>query len=151
MVYGIGWSTDTLHGASRKSIYDKIETLFRTLSLPSDVVRHSNDAEQSNFSPGFALMKEVITKNTYESFRVSFQMKTSIADVEVAGAVFVNDVQKSSEFTTILDTYTEFSYDVSNIKYNDKIQIYGRRVGSGATCFINNMKIKFDNFQNNDP
>lgn len=156
-VYPTNWSTDTLHGASRKAIYNKIELLSASISgidlgigiASSDIV-WSNDAEKSSTVYMDVKLKEVIVYKNLKNIRVSWEHKTNPTQGGIS-QLYVNGVIKAEYHGTISDTYESVYDDISNIKYNDKIQIYVLPASSGWKMYVRNMKIKYMKFINNDP
>jgi len=137
---------------SYNSLTDKPTIVFTGVGMASDTIVHANDAERSTPDTLQSKLKEVKVYVAIKNCRVEFQMKTEITDKQVIGSVRVNDIIIGEAFNTVSDSYVVFNRDVSNVNSGDLIQIWGGRGGQATTCYVNNMKIKFDEvYVDSDP
>lgn len=100
-------------------------------------------------SSSYVKVKEVISYLNLKSIRVSWEYKVDDPNT-VFAKIYVNGVAVGVEKSTSSTTYVEVSDDITDIKINDLIQIYMRREPQDI-AFIQNMKIKYLEFKNNDP
>jgi hypothetical protein len=77
-------------------------------------------------------------------------MKTNAVSTLVYSKVYVNGIAVGVEKTTESTTYINCSDDITNVKENDLIQIYVHSHYGAHSCYIRNMKLRFDKFINND-
>lgn len=115
----------------------------------SDDIIHANDAEKSAVSIPMVKLKEIIIYKNLSGLRVSWEHKGSNNDSR-ASRLYVNGVAVGTAHATAGTSYAEVFDDISDIVFNDKIQIYIASSGTN-TVFIRNLKIKYMEFINNDP
>ncbi|MGF3555097.1 MAG: hypothetical protein ACQXXF_07535 [Thermoplasmatota archaeon] len=123
---------------------------FFEKSTNLDDLLKSNDAQATTSYTTYVKLKEVVfnpepkdflPESSVNSLYLKWQMKTS-GPSYVYSKIYVNDVAKSTDFSTISGSYTDFSFDCGNLTYGDKIQIYGRSSGnSGTICFVRNFRL----------
>lgn len=155
-IYPIGWAADILHGASRDSINDKfvlvdasIAAIDLGIGKESHDLVHSNDAEQSTSEFTATKIKETKVYKNLGNLKVSWEHKVGVTDETGYTVLKVNDVGVASQHVVNSTTYAEVSDNIDNIYYDDLIQIFASN--SVGTTFVKNMRIKFMEYENNDP
>ena len=117
--------------------------------IASDDLVFSNDTERTTMSLSYVKLKE-ITSYRSVNLRVFWEMKRIGDLVAVMSKLYINGVAEGSEKSSSSTIYLEYTEDIT-INVDDLIQIYGHVASGSATCYIQNMRIKFIGFVSNDP
>jgi hypothetical protein len=99
--------------------------------IPSDNIRHSNDAAKYvGFGGSWVKAKEIKLNEDLESVRIKFSIKSRVSGYYIGGRIYKNGVAIGTLRQTSSTTYVEFSQDFSGFVSGDLIQLY---VGPGVT------------------
>ncbi len=122
-----------------------------SIGIIGTTLQYSNDAEGTATETVYTKVKEIIIGLNLRECNLSWQMLSGSGGVTSYSKVYINGVAYSGEFTTTSGSYVSKNVDIStSLKINDLLQIYVRMGGAGG-CYINNMRINYDEFVNNDP
>lgn len=115
----------------------------------SDDIVHSNDDVRTSQGITMTKVKEIIIYKNLSGLRVLWEHNGSNNDSRTS-QLYINDEAVGAEHTTAGTEYAEVFDDISDIIFDDKIQIY---VTSSAENIVSirNMKIQYLEFENNDP
>lgn len=116
----------------------------------SDDIIHSNDIERTTTSSSYVKLKEIVSYKNLKGVRISVDLKTGNSPDLVYAKVCINDIIVGTEFSDTTGVYVTHSREASDVVYGDLIQIYVRRT-LDVSAYVQNMKIKYMEFENNDP
>lgn len=120
------------------------------ISIPSNELKKSSNAEQSTNETTYIKIKEITCANYTVpmaikdggKLRIKFDLATNSAGQSAYGRIYKNGVAVGTERTSTIETYTTYSEDIE-FKANDKIQLYIKAT-SGFLAKIRNFRIYCD-------
>ncbi|KKK57519.1 hypothetical protein LCGC14_3053660, partial [marine sediment metagenome] len=122
--------------------------VYLEIGIASDDLAFSNDTERGVFSATYAKIKEITVLKTL-SIRVYWEHRSWAVPGETKTRVYINGVATGSEHTATTTSYVAFTEDVE-VNKGDLLQIYGHYVNV-LTTQVRNMRIKYSEFESNDP
>lgn len=125
-----------------------VDGLDLGIGKESDDLVWSNDSEKQQLSASYIKIKELIAYVNLKAIRISWEFKPSSTS-EAFTIVYVNGIQVGVEKSNDTAVYVGVSDDIVDIKKDDLIQIYGK--AAPDFCLVKNMRVKYVNFENNDP
>jgi len=133
--------------ATKKSVEDTVN-----IYVASDDLVFSNDTERTKTNLEYVKVKEIICRIT-GNIRVYWEHKYVAPATSGKTRLYLNGSYKTVGFVATND-YTPETGDI-NVKKGDLIQVYGyAEYGAGPTAgpiYVQNMRIKYAEFTNNDP
>ena len=112
----------------------------------------SNDTEKQTNSISYVKLKETKLHCILDSVRISVDIKTENASSFVRAMVYINGVGKPGSEATTSTTYETVDIDVDEkIVCCDLIQIYLMVENGAYAGYVKNFKIKYSNYENQDP
>jgi len=111
----------------------------------SDVLKNSNDTERTTTQTSYTKIKEVKVNEAYTGvMRIKFDLSRVGGSDYVRGKIYKNGAPIGTERSIGILGYQTFSEDLAvSLVANDLLQIYGYRVGAGASCYIRNFQFYY--------
>jgi len=117
--------------------------------VSSTTLRHSNDSSQNHVSSTPYKLKEIEANTDLASFTLTWEHRSS-ASYATRTQAYINGSPIGTYHENSTTGWVEMNETVTNIYKGDLIQIYGWYVSEpGIAAYVQNMRIKFDEFTNN--
>jgi hypothetical protein len=108
--------------------------------IAGDILIVSSDEETSTDSTTYIKAKEIKIRSGGE-LRITFDLRTSYSLREVKGQIYRNGIAVGIERSKQMNTFSTYSEDISGWAKDDLLQLYIKRVGTGASAICQNFRV----------
>jgi hypothetical protein len=112
-----------------------------TSVIPSENLKHSNDAEKNTNSTSYVKLKEIFN-GIRGWWRVSFDLR-STSSYTAYGRIYRNDSAYGTERSVTSTSYVTFTEDLF-FDVADRIQLYAKQYSSSAYAYVRNFRLYGD-------